>query len=113
MQGGLPYLLPTVFGFSVVAMLLIYWIGGKVSTKSNLKNTIEKTAPYACGEDFPAEELKIDLERFFIFAVYFLIFDVVAFILATSFSAMSWIPIGYCLIVLMTAIMFLSFRRHL
>ncbi|MCD6504720.1 NADH-quinone oxidoreductase subunit A, partial [Candidatus Bathyarchaeota archaeon] len=45
-----------------------------------------KSAPYACGEDLPAEELKVNLERFFVFAVYFLIFDVLAFILATSFA---------------------------
>lgn len=112
MQGETPYLLPIVFGFSIVLMLLIYWIGGKISAHDSIKNAGGKTAPYACGEDFPAEELKVDLERFFIFAVYFLIFDVLAFILATSFPAMGLIPIAYCMVVLMAVVMLLSLRRH-
>lgn len=112
MQGEISYLLPVVFGFSIALMLLIYWVGGKISTKGGLKNTPGKTAPYACGEDLPAEELKVDLERFFVFAVYFLIFDVLAFILATSFPAMGLVPIVYCLIVLMAVVMLLSLRRH-
>lgn len=112
MQGATPYLLPIVFVFSIALTLLIYWIGGKISAKSSLKNAGGKTAPYACGEDLPAEELKVDLERFFIYAVYFLIFDVLAFILATSFSAVGLVPIAYCLIVLMAVVMLISVRRH-
>jgi NADH:ubiquinone oxidoreductase subunit 3 (subunit A) len=106
-----PLLLPLVFGFCVIIMLSVYWFSGKVSAKSKGASA-GKTAPYACGEDMPAEELKMDLDRFFIFAVYFLIFDVLAFIVATSFSSIGLLPITYTLIVLMAVVMLLSLRRH-
>ncbi|RLG89561.1 hypothetical protein DRO34_07100 [Candidatus Bathyarchaeota archaeon] len=112
MSGETLYLLPIVFGFCVFVVSLIYLIGGKSSARNTSKNTDGKTAPYACGEEFPAEELKVDLERFFVFAVFFLIFDVFAFIVATSFSAAGLLPIAYCLIVLTAVLMLLSVRRH-
>jgi NADH:ubiquinone oxidoreductase subunit 3 (subunit A) len=94
-------------------MLLIYWLGGKISARARQGSTGGKTAPYACGEDLPAEELKFDMDRFFIFAVYFLIFDVFAFILATSFNSLGLIPVAYTLVVLMAVLMLLAVRRHL
>jgi len=100
MQDGLPYILPIIFTLSIVIVLLIYWFGGKTAAKGSLKTTHGKKATYACGEDFPVEEVRVDLERFFVFAVYFLIFDVLAFILATSFYTTGLIPIVYSLIVL-------------
>lgn len=92
-------------------MLLIYWVGGRISVKSGVRKTKGKFAPYACGEDFPAEELKVNLERFFIFVVYFLIFDVLAFILATSFVTSGLLPTIYCSIVLMAVAALLSSGR--
>lgn len=112
MPSETPYLLPIVFVFCILIISLIYLIGGKASARRKSKKTDGKTASYACGENFPAEELKVDLEKFFMFAVYFLIFDVLAFILATSFSATGLLPIAYCLIILMAVIMLLSVRRH-
>jgi NADH:ubiquinone oxidoreductase subunit 3 (subunit A) len=112
MLGESPYLLPAVFFFCVIVMLLIYWFGGKISAKTGQGSAVGKTAPYACGEDLPSEELKVDLDRFFIFAVYFLIFDVFAFILATSFDSLGLVPVVYTLIVLMAVLMFLAMRRH-
>lgn len=113
MPDELPYLLPLAFGFCIIVMLFFYWFGGKISAKSKQTNSAGKTAPYACGEDMPAQELKVDLNRFFVFAVYFLIFDVFAFILATSFNTMGIMPMVYTLIVLMAVAMFLSLRRYL
>jgi len=113
MLGESPYLLPAVFGFCVIVMLLIYWLGGKISAKTRQGNVAGKTAPYACGEDLPSEELKVDLDRFFIFAVYFLVFDVFAFILATSFNSLGLVPLVYTLIVLMAVLMLLAARRQL
>lgn len=113
MLGDSPFLLPTVFGFCVVVMLLIYWLGGKISARASQGNVTGKTAPYACGEDLPSEELKVDLDRFFIFAVYFMIFDVFAFILATSFDSLGLVPAVYTLIVLGAVLMLLAVRRRL
>ncbi|HVP41383.1 MAG TPA: NADH-quinone oxidoreductase subunit A [Candidatus Krumholzibacteriaceae bacterium] len=113
MLGESPYLLPAVVGFCVFVMLLIYWFGGKISAKAAQGSAAGKTAPYACGEDLPSEELKFDLDRFFIFAVYFLVFDVFAFILATSFNSLGLVPIMYTLIVLMAVSMLLAMRRYL
>ena len=86
-------------------------VGGRLSVKGGMKSA-GKSAPYACGEDLPAEELKVNLERFFVFAVYFLIFDVLAFILATSFAASSLLPAVYCLVVLMAVAALLSSGRY-
>ena len=113
MLGESPYLLPAVFGFCVIVMLLIYWLGGKISAKTEQGSAAGKTAPYACGEDLPSEELKVDLDRFFIFAVYFLVFDVFAFILATSFNSLGLVPVVYALIVLMAVLLLLAVRRRL
>lgn len=113
MLGESPYLLPAVFGFCLIVMLLIYWLGGKISARPRQGSPAGKTAPYACGEDLPSEELKFDMDRFFIFAVYFLIFDVFAFILATSFNSLGLIPVVYTLVVLMAVLMLLAVRRHL
>jgi len=113
MLGDSPLLLPAVFVFSLVIMFFIYWLGGKISARAKPGNVVGKTAPYACGEDLPSEELKVDLDRFFIFAVYFMIFDVFAFILATSFDSLGLIPAVYALIVLGAVLMLLAVRRRL
>ena len=107
------FLLPAVFGFCVVVMLLIYWLGGRMSARNRKQDAPGKTAPYACGEDLPSEELKVDLDRFFIFAVYFMIFDVFAFILATSFDSLGLVPAVYALIVFGAVLMLLAVRRRL
>ena len=107
-----PFMMTLAIVFSFAFILLIYWIGGRVSAKRSLKKISGKTAPYACGEDFPPEELKVNLEKFFIFAVYFLIFDVLAFILATSFPAVGLIPVVYCSIILMAVAALFSVGRH-
>jgi NADH:ubiquinone oxidoreductase subunit 3 (subunit A) len=107
----IPFLLPAIFGVAILAALAIYWLGGKISPK-NVAQSVGKTAPYACGEDLPAEENKVDLERFLVFAVYFLIFDVFAFLMATSFYATGFVPVVYSLIVLISVAMLILSRRH-
>ena len=80
--------------------------------RSSLKKHNDgKTEPYACGEDLPIEEFKVNLERFFIFAVYFLIFDVLAFILAVSFNGQVFISVAYSLIACMAIAMLIFLRR--
>lgn len=100
-----------VFAISLAAMLLIFLLGGRGSAKNEGKNK-GKTEPYACGEDMPAEESRIDLERFLVYAVYFLIFDILAFILATSFTTTGIMPVAYVSVVLVAVAVLIYSRRH-
>jgi|SRR5271157_5133190 len=113
MSDEMLFLLPAIFGVAVVVGLVIYWVGGKISPK-NVVSTVGKNAPYACGEDLPAEEIKFDLERFLVFAVYFLIFDVFAFLIATTLYTTGFVPIAvaYSLIVLVSVAMLILSRWH-
>ncbi len=111
MPDQLPFLLPIIFGVSLVLALTIHWTSGRMMTKGRGINPA-KTEPYSCGEDLPVEDLRIDLERFLIFAVYFLIFDILAFVLATSFFSIGLVPIAYAVVVLMAVGMLAFSRRH-
>jgi len=113
MEGNSLILLFIAFTFSFLLGLLIYVIGGKLSIKIKGKEG-GKTIPYACGEEPPpVREVRINLERFFIFTVYFLIFDVFAFLISLSFSMPWHLPTIYSLIVLMAILTFLTSRRHI
>ena len=102
--------LPFIFFLSLLIGLLFYLVGRKVEAIG--KETTNKTAPYACGEDLPAQKLQVDVERFLVYAVYFLIFDILAFILATSFNTPPIFPILYAIIVLMAVIILLPLWRR-
>jgi len=107
----IPFLLPIVFGVSLLAAVVIYLVGRQVSPKG--QNIAGKTAPYACGEEITVKEVKVDLERFLTFSVYFLIFDVLAFVIVTSFYNIGTMPIIYSLVVLMAVAMLIFSRRKL
>ena len=102
--------LPVVFFLSLVIGLILYLVGWMVGAKG--EKTVGKVAPYACGEDLPPREFQVDIERFFIYAVYFLIFDILAFILATSLSTPGFSPAIYASIVLMAVIILLPIWRR-
>ena len=110
MSDGLSYILPIVFIVSLIAALAIYKVGGMLAPKT--KPTIEQTTTYSCGEIAPAKEAKLDLERFLTFAVYFLIFDVLAFVTMTSFYATDFMPAVYSLIVLVAVGMLLFAKKR-
>lgn len=112
MISEIPFILPLVFGVSLLAAVIIYVIGGKISAKGS-PNLPGKTEPYACGEDTPLQEVKIGLERFLTFAVYFLIFDIFAFMMVTAFFTVGLNPIVYALIVLMSVAMLIFGRKRL
>jgi len=86
MTTDIPFILPLVFGVSLAA------------AKGNQSEG--KTAAYSCGEQGPTKDVKMDLERFLTYAVYFLIFDILAFVTMTSFYASGFLPVIYSLIVL-------------
>ena len=104
--------LPVVFLLSLVAGLIFYLVGGIVSAKG--EKTVGKVAPYACGEDLPPRKFQVNIEEFLIYAVYFLIFDILAFTLATSLSMPppSYFPVIYTLIVLMAVVILMPLRRR-
>jgi NADH:ubiquinone oxidoreductase subunit 3 (subunit A) len=110
MQTDLLISLPFIFFLSIVAGLILYLVGWIIGAKG--EKTEGKGAPYACGEDLPARKLQVDVERFLIYAVYFLVFDILTFILATSFNTPGYFVAVYALIVLMATVMLLPlFRR--
>lgn len=105
------YLLPAVFGVSLLLAAAIYLVSGRMQPRKTSQDA-RKTESYACGENLPIEDLRVDMERFLMFAVYFLIFDVLAFTLATSFFTLGLVPTAYALIVLTAVAMLVIARRH-
>ena len=69
---------------AIVVAFFIMGVGNEVSAKS--PDTVGKLAPYACGEPVPATKVRMNVENFFIYAVYFMIFDVLGFVLATTIA---------------------------
>jgi len=104
--------LPFIFIVSVLAGLAIYLVGWIVAAKG--KKTVGKLAPYACGEKLPPRKFQVDVKEFLTYAVYFLIFDIFAFTLATSLSLTtpSYFPAVYALIVLMAVALLAPLRRR-
>ena len=72
---------------------------------------LEKLHPTLAEKTAPLEEVKIGLERFLTFAVYFLIFDIFAFVMVTSFYTIGLMPIVYSLIVLMAVAMLIFGKK--
>jgi len=101
--------LPVVFLTALVASLIFYWVGGRIAPRG--KKTPAKLAPYACGEEYPSEKLQLNVQRFFIYAVYFMIFDILAFILATSFTNPGLMPALYALINLSAVVLLLPLLK--
>lgn len=66
----------------LVFALLVYWLGGRISFKG--RSSPGKLKPYACGEDLPPVRRTLDLTRFYIYLVYFMIFDILGVILALA-----------------------------
>lgn len=91
-------MLPLVAALAMLLMAIIFIIGGKISQKGS--KDPEKLAPYACGEDISFEEARINLEKFLIFALYFLIFDVITYIMAISFFERGILPGIYSVVAL-------------
>jgi len=102
--------LPLIFFLSLLIALFLYLIGRRVGARG--EESTNKLSPYACGEDLPARKLQVDVEKFLIYAVYFLIFDILAFILATSLVTPSIFPVMYAAVVLMAVLILLPLWRR-
>jgi NADH:ubiquinone oxidoreductase subunit 3 (subunit A) len=101
--------LPIVFLTALIVSLVFYWIGGKIAPKG--KKTPGKLTTYACGEEYPPEKLQLNIQKFFIYAVYFMIFDILAFMLAVSFMSPGLIPALYALITLSAVVLLLPLLK--
>jgi len=99
-----------IFGLSLVVVLIFYGIGEKIAPKGT--KVFGKLAPYACGEDLPPVKLQVDVERFFTYIVYFVVFDILAVIMATSFVSPGRYPSLFAVITLVSvAFLLLAVRR--
>lgn len=103
MNGG-PAVLAIVFGLAVILGALIFMLGRRSSAKPSPAHNgggTSKYIPYSCGEySLHDIQSRINLERFLLYAIFFLIFDVAAFILAISFNLLTLAVIAYTLIIM-------------
>ena len=99
-----------IFFLSISIALTFLVISGKIGAKG--KQTSDKLAPYACGEDIPAKRLMVNVEEFFIYALYFMIFDILAFVLATTIVRPTnyLLPIIYSAVSLFSVLMLFSLK---
>ncbi|MCK5182966.1 MAG: NADH-quinone oxidoreductase subunit A [Candidatus Heimdallarchaeota archaeon] len=75
----------------LVAVLLLYWLGKRMAPHNPSK---EKLKSYACGEDIEGGQQQF-YPNVFIFAIYFTIFDILAFTIATAMIVVTqkpWAP---------------------
>jgi len=86
--------LPFIFLVAFLISVFFYAIGWKIAPKAEKpKKTSAKLEPYACGEAMPARRFQVDIQRFFLYVTFFMIFDISAFMLALSFNVGAFYPI--------------------
>ncbi|MBD3205051.1 hypothetical protein GF319_01755 [Candidatus Bathyarchaeota archaeon] len=73
-----------IMGLAIFIGLIIVAIGNEIAPKSEYN--AEKLAPYACGEPLQPRRIRVNVENFFIYAVYFMIFDILGFVLVTTLA---------------------------
>ncbi|MEM1569684.1 MAG: hypothetical protein QXL27_02955 [Candidatus Bathyarchaeia archaeon] len=73
-----------IFMLSLIVAWILYTIGGSVAVKS--KRSLNKSKPYACGQDVPAERTPVVI-WLFKFATAFLVIDIVAYLLILSMGS--------------------------
>ena len=101
-----------VLALSVAVALIIYGVGRTVSAKG--KDIPDKYTSYACGEDVPSERVAVNTEEFFLYAVYFMIFHILAFVLATTIArpVNVFLPVFFAGVTLIS-VAILSLRRKM
>ncbi len=94
--------IPFIFLVSTLVVLLLFRIGKVISAKG--KKTPGKLASYSCGEDLPPIKIQVNVRRFFIYGLCFLIFDAVAFLLFLSFGQPGVYPVIFSVIALLIVV---------
>jgi NADH:ubiquinone oxidoreductase subunit 3 (subunit A) len=87
--------LPFVFLLSILVGVLLYGIGYIVAPKRKRTRRSQRES-YSCGEHLLSRKFQIKNERFFIYTVFFMIFDVSAFLLALSSTADALYALMFC-----------------
>ncbi|MFX1474163.1 MAG: NADH-quinone oxidoreductase subunit A [Promethearchaeota archaeon] len=82
------------FAIILIIVLLIYAIGKGLAPNNPTK---QKRTTYACGESVPGVKTQFH-SHLLRYAVYFTIFDIIAFMLATSMGIIGWVVVIYILI---------------
>lgn len=100
--------IPFIFLICLLTTLFLFWMGGKFSVKG--RKTPDKLAPYACGEDLPPYRPQVNVQRYFIYGLYFLIFDAFAFFLALSFAHPGLYPIIFAVIALIAILVMIPMK---
>jgi NADH:ubiquinone oxidoreductase subunit 3 (subunit A) len=72
---------PVLFVISLIIVFIIVAFSRAMAPPGRIN--VDRNKPYACGEDLPCEQGQFYV-HIFEYAVFFLIFDIVAFILATA-----------------------------
>ncbi|MDI9619575.1 MAG: hypothetical protein QFX33_01940 [Candidatus Nezhaarchaeota archaeon] len=101
------------FVIALIISALVYGWGAKIAPKSKLLPG--KAKPYACGEEVPAEIVPLTL-HLINFATLFLVFDIVAMVIAFALLspkllADSALLIAVYSLVVLEAILLLARRR--
>ncbi len=82
------------FAIILIIVLLIYAIGKRLAPNNPNK---QKLTTYACGESVPGVKTQFH-SHLLRYAVYFMILDVIAFMVATSMGVMGWVVVIYIMI---------------
>jgi NADH:ubiquinone oxidoreductase subunit 3 (subunit A) len=101
-----PFLVLLSVSFSV----LLYLIGSVISRKAG--DTVGKLSSYACGEDLPPGKSQVNVRSFFLYVTFFMVFDISAFLLGTSFSSPGVYPLLFCGIIVFAVVTLLSVWRE-
>ncbi len=99
-----------IFIISLLVALFLFWLGGLIGVKG--RKTTDKLSPYACGEDIPPFKPQVNVQRFFIYGLYFLILDAFAFLIALSFTHPGIYPLIFVLIVLLTIVVMVPVKWY-
>jgi NADH:ubiquinone oxidoreductase subunit 3 (subunit A) len=91
-----------VFAVTTLVVLVLFWVGGKIGTKGT--KTPGKLARYTGGENLPATKVQVNVERFYIYALFFMIFDAFAFLVALSFAQPGVYPVLFTIITFLAII---------
>lgn len=101
--------IPFIFALSFIIGLIFYGIGARIAPRG--KETAGKLAPYACGEDLGPIRPQVNVERFFLYTVYFMIFDILAVVLATSLARPGILPAVFALTVFASVMILMAMVR--
>jgi len=101
-----------ILGLAILVGIIIFAFGNELASKS--PDTDGKLAPYACGEPIPPKKVRLNVENFFIYAVYFMIFDVLGFVLATTVGkpVNMLLPLFYAGVSLISIVVLTATRRQ-